>query len=168
MNLYYSDTILGRVGIGESDEQLTNLYFAPGDVPVAADICKTPLLTEAAAQLQAYLGGELHCFSLPLTPGGTPFMQRVWKALLDIPFGRTASYKEIAAAVGSPKAARAVGMANNSNPLPIFIPCHRVIGADGTLVGYAGGLAIKARLLEIEGHAPLLRTLRAPGCAERG
>jgi len=150
MNLYYYDTALGRVGIAESNGQITALYYEGETVPENAEICETSVLKEAAAQLKAYLAGELRGFSLPLEPAGTSFMQSVWRALADIPYGRTVSYKDIAAAVGNPKASRAVGMANNRNPLPIFIPCHRVIGANGELVGYGGGLDIKVKLLEIE------------------
>ena len=87
---------------------------------------------------------------MPLAPKGTPFQQKVWAALQEIPYGETRSYKEIAAMVGNEKACRAVGMANNRNPLPIFIPCHRVVGTNGKLVGYAGGLDVKTFLLELE------------------
>ena len=150
MALYYYGTELGRIGIAESNGQITDLYFEGESVPEQVEICETAILKEAAGQLKAYLAGELRNFSLPLEPVGTPFMESVWRALCHIPYGRTVSYKDIAAAVGNPKAARAVGMANNRNPLPIFIPCHRVIGASGALVGYGGGLAIKIKLLEIE------------------
>jgi methylated-DNA-[protein]-cysteine S-methyltransferase len=150
MNLFYYDTGLGRIGIAESNGRISALYFEGETVPEKAEICETSVLKEAAGQLTAYLAGEQRSFSLPLEPAGTPFMQSVWRALGDIPYGRTVSYKEIAAAVGNPKASRAVGMANNRNPLPIFIPCHRVVGASGALVGYGGGLDIKVRLLEIE------------------
>jgi len=100
--------------------------------------------------LQAYLDGRLTVFSLPLAPVGTPFQRRVWAVLETIPYGETWSYQRVAAAVGNPKAARAVGMANNRNPIAIIIPCHRVIGADGSLVGYGGGLSHKAWLLALE------------------
>ena len=150
MNLYYYATALGRIGITERDGRITALCFEGEPVPQQADICETAVLREAATQLKAYLAGERRCFSLSLEPVGTPFMQSVWRALCDIPYGRTVSYRDIAAAVGNPKASRAVGRANNRNPLPIFIPCHRVIGANGALVGYGGGLAIKVMLLEIE------------------
>ena len=150
MNLYCYETSLGRMAITESDGRITALYFEGEPVPEQAELCETAVLREAAGQLRAYLAGELQKFSLPLAPAGTPFMQRVWSALCHIPYGRTVSYKDIALAVGNPQASRAVGRANNRNPLPIFIPCHRVIGANGALVGYGGGLAIKARLLEIE------------------
>ena len=110
----------------------------------------TPLLRQAAAELAAYFAGQLREFTVPLAPKGTPFQQKVWAALREIPYGETRSYKEIAAMVGNEKACRAVGMANNRNPLPIFIPCHRVVGSDGKLVGYAGGLDVKTFLLELE------------------
>lgn len=111
-----------------------------------------PLLQEAARQLAAYFAGKLRRFELPLRPAGTPFQQRVWAALCEIPYGEVRSYGAIAARIGSPKAARAVGRANHGNPLPIVIPCHRVIGASGALTGYGGGLPIKEYLLRIEGY----------------
>lgn len=112
---------------------------------------QTPLLREAVRQLHAYLAGRLHTFHLPLAPHGTPFQQNVWAALCTIPYGETRSYKQVAEMLGNPKACRAVGMANNRNPIAVIIPCHRVIGARGTLVGYGGGLLLKKRLLELEG-----------------
>ncbi len=111
-----------------------------------------PLLQEAARQLAAYFAGRLRRFELPLRPAGTPFEQRVWAALREIPYGQVRSYGAIAARIGSPKAARAVGRANHGNPLPIVIPCHRVIGASGALTGYGGGLPIKEYLLRLEGY----------------
>jgi O-6-methylguanine DNA methyltransferase len=109
------------------------------------------VLREAAEQLQRYFSGKGHSFDLPLDIHGTPFQQAVWKALLEIPYGETRSYAQVAAAVGRPRAARAVGMANGANPLPIVIPCHRVICSDGSLGGYGGGLALKEALLRLEG-----------------
>lgn len=111
----------------------------------------TPLLAETVRQLDEYFAGKRHDFDLPLAPQGTPFQQKVWAALRQIPYGTTASYGQIAATMGNPKASRAVGMANNRNPIAIIIPCHRVIGSDGSLVGYGGGLPIKKQLLELEG-----------------
>lgn len=102
-------------------------------------------------QLEAYFAGNLKCFDLPLEPEGTAFQQQVWQALLDIPYGTTTSYGELARRINRPAASRAVGAANGSNPIPIIIPCHRVIGVNGTLTGYGGGLEIKRRLLELEG-----------------
>ena len=114
---------------------------------------ETPLINEAYRQLSEYLLGERKRFDLPLKPQGTVFQQQVWKALCDIPYGETRSYKQIAEAIGNPKAVRAVGMANNRNPLLIVVPCHRVIGANGKLVGYAAGIEKKEFLLKLEGTA---------------
>ena len=110
----------------------------------------TPLLLEAERQLAEYFAGKRKTFDLPLAPKGTAFQRSVWQALRDIPYGETRSYGEIARAVGNPKASRAVGMANHRNPVPVLIPCHRVIGADGTLTGYGGGTERKALLLALE------------------
>ena len=115
---------------------------------------ETALLKEAYQQLSEYLKGERKEFDLPLNPKGTDFQKRVWRALCDIPYGETRSYKQIAKAVGNSKAVRAVGMANNRNPITIVVPCHRVIGADGKLVGYGGGLEMKEFLLRLEKSLP--------------
>ena len=111
---------------------------------------ETPLIKEAYKQLSEYLKRERKCFDLPFNPRGTEFQRQVWKALCDIPYGETRSYKQIAEAIGNPKAVRAVGMANNRNPLLIVIPCHRVIGSNGKLVGYGAGIAMKEYLLKLE------------------
>lgn len=108
-------------------------------------------LDPAAAQLRAYFAGTLRRFELPLDLRGTPFQRCVWNALLQIPFGEARSYGEIGRAIGAPQASRAVGGANNRNPVPIVVPCHRVIGAGGAMVGYGGGLPIKTFLLDLEG-----------------
>ena len=108
------------------------------------------LLEAAKRELLEYLEGRRREFDLPLKPEGTEFQKRVWKALLTIPYGETRSYGQIAAQIGNPKACRAVGMANHKNPLPIVIPCHRVIGSGGSLVGYGGGLDRKVWLLKLE------------------
>ena len=129
---------------------LTELRFGGTPVPVTTDT--PPLLQEAARQLEAYFAGRLRQFDLPLRPSGTPFQQAVWRALCEIPYGEVRSYGAIAARIGSPKASRAVGMANHNNPIAIVIPCHRVIGASGSLTGYGGGLPIKERLLRLEGY----------------
>jgi O-6-methylguanine DNA methyltransferase len=113
------------------------------------------LLAETSNQLQAYFKGQLREFRLPLDLTGTDFQMRVWRQLLTIPYGETRSYLQIAAAIGSPKAVRAAGAANGANPVPIIVPCHRVIGAGGKLVGYGGGLPVKKRLLELEGAIPM-------------
>ena len=104
----------------------------------------------AADQLDAYFAGELTTFDLPLAPRGSDFQQRVWSALREIPYGQTESYGELAARIGSPGAARAVGLANGKNPIGIVIPCHRVVGANGALTGYGGGLDRKKQLLDLE------------------
>lgn len=105
---------------------------------------------DVSEQLREYFDGKRRQFDLPLAPEGTPFQQCVWRALIDIPYGETTSYGELASRIGQPLASRAVGLANGSNPLPIVIPCHRVIGANGKLTGYGGGLPIKERLLALE------------------
>lgn len=105
---------------------------------------------EAVRQLQAYFAGELEEFDLPLAPQGTQFQQKVWSELCEIPYGETISYGTLARRIGNPNASRAVGLANGSNPIPIIIPCHRVIGSNGKLTGYGGGLPIKEKLLALE------------------
>ena len=109
-----------------------------------------PVLRAAIDQLTAYFAGSLREFSLPLEMAGTDFQMRVWRMLREIPYGETRSYRDLAIALGKPTAVRAVGAANGANPLPIVVPCHRVIGANGSLVGYGGGLPLKKRLLEFE------------------
>ena len=108
------------------------------------------VLAEAVRQLRAYFAGRLRRFDLPLDLRGTPFQLRVWRALLEVPYGETRSYRQIAAAIGEPKAVRAVGAANGANPIAIVVPCHRVVGADGSLTGYGGGLTLKRKLLALE------------------
>ena len=110
-----------------------------------------PFLMEAVRQLRAYFARKLRDFDLPLDMQGTAFQKRVWKELEKIPYGETRSYMQVAVAAGAPQAVRAVGAANGSNPVPIVVPCHRVIGSDGKLTGYGGGLPLKKRLLELEG-----------------
>jgi methylated-DNA-[protein]-cysteine S-methyltransferase len=150
MNLYFQNMAIGRIGIAEENGSITNLYFETDAVPQNVEIYETEVIKEAFRQLEAYLAGDLKTFSVPLAPRGTDFMRNVWKILCVIPYGKTASYKEIAIAAGNPKAVRAVGMANNKNPVPVIIPCHRIIGSDGKLVGYRGGLDVKRKLLELE------------------
>jgi methylated-DNA-[protein]-cysteine S-methyltransferase len=148
--LEYQRTDIGTVGIAECGGFITHLFFEPGTLLPDAEILETKLTSEAFRQLNSYLSGKLKHFSLPLSPPGTPFMRDVWNVLSTIPYGTTVTYKGIAAAVGNPLAVRAVGMANHRNSIPIFIPCHRVIGSDGTLTGYRGGLAMKKHLLDLE------------------
>lgn len=150
MTAYFYEFDAGKIGIAESGGQITNVYFSNDVLPEGMKICETPVLKEAARQLEDYFSGKLTAFSLPLAPEGTAFMKKVWANLCGIPYGKTATYGEIALKAGSPRAARAVGLANNRNPIPIFIPCHRVIGADGSLTGYRGGLELKKRLLDLE------------------
>lgn len=156
MNLCFRQTAIGRIGIAAENGRVTNLYFETDSVPQNVESAETDVIKEAFRQLDAYLAGRLETFSVPLAPYGTDFMRAVWRALCCIPYGKTASYKEIALAAGSPKAARAVGLANNRNPIPLFIPCHRIIGANGKLVGYRGGLKLKEKLLALESnHGPV-------------
>jgi methylated-DNA-[protein]-cysteine S-methyltransferase len=108
------------------------------------------VFADTIRELRAYFAGDLETFDLPLAPQGTPFQQRVWNDLLNIPYGATISYGQLAKRIGNPNASRAVGLANGSNPIPIIIPCHRVIGSNGRLTGYGGGLPIKEKLLALE------------------
>ncbi len=132
---------------------IRTIAFAPWPVPVSARQATTllPVLTEAIRQLEAYFRGELREFQMTLDFEGTDFQKRVWRQLLTIPYGHTRSYTQIAQAIGRPNAVRAVGAANGANPIAIVVPCHRVIGASGKLVGYGGGLPLKKRLLALEG-----------------
>ena len=154
MNVWYVNSILGTFRLEEEDNAICGLALCPDGVPelepLPRKVCETPLLQEAEEQLNEYFAHVRREFDLPLAPRGTPFQRAVWAALEEIPYGETLSYGEVALRVGNPKAARAVGMANNRNPIAIVIPCHRVVGADGSLTGYAGGLAAKERLLALE------------------
>ena len=143
------ETPIGALTLTEEAGALTGVLFGP-HAPQGALIAETSLIRRAFAQLEEYFCGERTVFDLPLDARGTPFQRRCWQALLEIPYGQTRTYAQQAQAVGSPCAYRAVGMANHRNPLPVLIPCHRVVGADGSLTGYAGGLEIKRKLLEIE------------------
>lgn len=149
--LFYDDTPLGKIGIAESHGKICAVTFAGEKTPQGATIKQTPLLRQAAHQLAEYFAGKRTVFDLPLEPlYGTPFQKRVWQALQEIPYGETRTYAQIAAMVHNPKGCRAVGMANHKNPLGIVVPCHRVIGANGSLTGYAGGLDKKQYLLDLE------------------
>ena len=152
---YYSElaTPIGPITIVSDGTSITAVSMRPAtDVAGSAAewVEDDARLAECRAQLAAYFAGELREFSLPLAPRGTPFQQRVWAALRRIPFGETRSYGALAATLGRPGSARAVGAANRTNPIGIVVPCHRVIGADGTLTGYAGGIERKKYLLEHE------------------
>lgn len=148
-NGFYYETKLGKIGIVENGKAINHVYFEE-TIPKEINIKETPLLKTAYKELEEYLNGNRKSFDVPLNLKGTEFQTKVWKALKEIPYGKTNSYKQIAMKIGNMNACRAVGMANNKNLLPIFIPCHRVIGANGKLVGYAGGLALKEKLLELE------------------
>jgi methylated-DNA-[protein]-cysteine S-methyltransferase len=151
-NIFYYKTELGNTAIEDNGKAITGLYLNLESDIENTRIYETPLIKEASRQLFEYLTGKRKIFDLPLAAQGTEFQQAVWDALQLIPYGETRSYKDIAAEVGNPKACRAVGMANNRNNIAIIIPCHRVIGANGKLIGYGGGLDKKAYLLELEKH----------------
>lgn len=140
------ETPIGPLTLEADENAVTAIRFGADGAQDAS-----PLLDAAEAQLREYFAGARRTFDLPLAPHGTAFQQRVWTALRTIPYGETRTYGELAAAIDSPNASRAVGMANHRNPIPIIIPCHRVIGANGTLTGYAGGLEVKRKLLALEG-----------------
>lgn len=150
-NIFYYDTKIGRIGIEDNGSAITKIYFAnKHNEEEIINGNETILLKEAIKQLNEYFDGKRSSFDLPMEPKGTEFQNKVWNALKEIPCGETRSYGEIARIIGNEKASRAVGMANNKNPIPIIVPCHRVIGANGKLVGYAGGLDIKEKLLDLE------------------
>jgi methylated-DNA-[protein]-cysteine S-methyltransferase len=149
-SIFYYNTDIGNIGIADNDAAITNLYFPEENIPKDFVVQETALLSEASSQLKSYLSGKRKDFTLSLAPDGTEFMLNVWDALKKIPYGETRSYKDIAVSINKPQASRAVGLANSRNPISIFIPCHRVIGANGKLHGYLGGLQIKKYLLELE------------------
>ena len=153
----FIETKIGRIGIAEEEQFLTHLFFHQKKSPTDAVEKGTPFLHEVAKQLKEYLAGKRKKFDIPLKLYGTHFQQSVWKALQTIPYGETQSYGDIAKQIGNPKACRAVGMANHWNPIAIIVPCHRVIGKDGSLTGFGGGLALKQQLLDIEAPTPCLR-----------
>ena len=152
----------GMLGIAEADGFVTGVFFAEnGKIPAGLSAPgyekkESPLIKKTAFRLERYFAGKLKLFDLPLKPAGTDFQKSVWNALLEIPYGETRTYSEIAAQAGNPKACRAAGMANNKNPIVIIIPCHRVIGKDDSLTGYGGGLKIKQYLLDLEKNSRIL------------
>lgn len=149
--LCYYRSPIGKLGIIEDGKGICELF--PAALPSCTEDLseeETPLLKEAVKQLKEYFQGSRTRFELPLSLTGTPFQKAVWEALLEIPYGQTRSYQEIARAVGNEKACRAVGMANHHNPVMIVVPCHRVIGKGGKLTGYASGLETKEKLLALE------------------
>ena len=148
---YIFDSSIGTIEVVECNGALVSLNVIEHlKTEETAQNKPTALLLEAEKQLHEYLAGNRKEFTIPLDPKGTTFQEAVWKALLAIPYGETRSYRDIAVAIEKPKAVRAVGMANHRNPISFIIPCHRVIGADGSLVGYGGGVALKKQLLDLE------------------
>ena len=150
-----------RLRLTATGSSLLTVEFPPFESPGGRENPRNPILAEACRQLQAYLDGDLRRFDLPLDPAGTPFQKQVWQQLLTIPYGETRSYREVAQTIGAPRAVRAVGAANGANPIAIVIPCHRVIGSSGKLVGYGGGLDLKRRLLALEKSASFALPLAA-------
>lgn len=154
MNVWYINSILGAICLEEENDALCGVHFCPDGAPelepLPRRVVETPLLQEAEEQLNEYFAGVRREFDLPLAAKGTAFQQTVWAQLRKIPYGEVRTYGQLAAALGNPKASRAVGSACHHNPLCIVVPCHRVIGADGSLTGYAEGLDIKEYLLELE------------------
>lgn len=146
---------VGRILLAGNTRALTHLSFQDGQHPTEPDprwIYSEKPFQQPIRQLKEYFSGKRKTFTITLAPEGTPFQQQVWQALRAIPYGRTQSYGQIAKAVGKPKASRAVGAANGQNPISIIVPCHRVIGSNGKLVGYGGGLSIKETLLAHESN----------------
>lgn len=150
MNIFFYETTIGKIAIGEKDNFITNIFFNTDLIPKDVKIVESETIKECYRQLDLYFSGKLKAFSVNIKPEGTEFMQKVWKELCNIPYGKTVSYKYIAEQIGNIKAVRAVGAANGKNPIPIIIPCHRVIGNNNKLVGYRGGLEIKEKLLKSE------------------
>lgn len=155
---------VGELVIAADDEALRFVLFQAGKMAAPAkpewEQSNSGIVKETAHQLDAYFAGKLRDFDLPVRPQGTEFQERVWAELRGIPYGTTISYGELAKRVGNPAASRAVGLANGRNPIPIIVPCHRVIGSSGKLTGYGGGIAVKEHLLELEAPQLVLRTSR--------
>lgn len=155
MNYQYLASPVGRLRLVSSGTELLRIEFEGREIRAAGQHeASDPVLADCATQLNEYFRGARRDFRLPLGAGGTDFQQRVWRALGAIPYGQMRSYRDIARAIGNPSAVRAVGAANGRNPLPIVVPCHRVIGSDGRLTGFAGGLGTKEVLLRLEGAWP--------------
>lgn len=151
------DSPLGLMAVSAVEEGVTYVHMGVEEMKDAwGPEEATPVLEAAVDQLEAYFAGDLKEFDLPLAAQGTPFQHRVWQELCAIPYGETVSYLDIAERIGDRKAVRAVGLANGRNPIAIVVPCHRVIGSNGKLTGYAGGLWRKERLLNLERGEPAL------------
>jgi methylated-DNA-[protein]-cysteine S-methyltransferase len=151
-NVFFYHYPIGTLGIAGEGDAICRVFFGEKGALPGFDHAESPLIRKAAAQLEEYFAGKRKTFDLPLALRGTDFQVSVWKALQTIPYGETRTYGELAALIGNPRACRAVGLANNRNPIVIILPCHRVIGADGSLTGYGGGLPVKQRLLDLEGR----------------
>ena len=149
MDVHHYASPVGILEIKSDDKAITHINLLKNN-PAARQTSTNPLIRETCIQLDEYFAGKRQIFDLPLSPKGTPFQQTVWKQLQEIPYGKTISYSQLARDIHHPKACRAVGSANGKNPIPIIIPCHRVIAADGGLGGYSSGLDIKKQLLGIE------------------
>ena len=148
---YIYNTIIGNIAIFCENDFIVSIKFVGKNFDSSnIEFKETKLIKDTYKQLSEYFSGKRKFFTVPLKQNGTDFQNKVWNALKKIPYGETRSYKDIAIEIGNPKACRAVGMANNKNKIPIIIPCHRVIGINNKLVGYAGGLHIKMKLLELE------------------
>lgn len=144
------ETKIGKLTLGSDENFITNIFFPANKIPENMKEKETNVIEQAINELNEYFEGKRKMFTIPLKPNGTEFQKNVWKALLNIPYGKTCSYKDIAEAIGSPKACRTVGSSNGKNPIPIIIPCHRVINSNGKLGGYSGGLDVKTKLINIE------------------
>lgn len=149
INQFTKTTKIGDLTVFEDDGAVCEIIFFDKNI-VKGKICETELIKKTFAEIEEYLDGKRKTFDIPTNPKGTVFQKKVWEELKKIPYGKTASYGEIAEKIGNPKAQRAVGLANNKNPVPIIIPCHRVIGKNGSLTGYAYGLDVKKTLLDLE------------------
>ncbi|MGE0491140.1 MAG: methylated-DNA--[protein]-cysteine S-methyltransferase [Vulcanimicrobiota bacterium] len=152
MNYQLMETPLGPLMVAESDRGVARIAFTEADAPIrpGSDWRQGSLRSPAVRQLEEYFAGQRQTFEFDLDPQGTPFQLQVWRCLMEIPYGETWSYGQLARHLGRPNASRAVGAANGRNPLPVVVPCHRVIGANGSLTGYAGGLRFKQGLLALE------------------
>lgn len=148
--VFFYETDIGEIGIAEDENKITNVFLSKEENEEECILEETEVIKNAGKQLLEYISGRRKYFDLPLYLEGSEFRVSVWNELSKIPYGSTSTYGEIAKSIGNHKASRAVGLANNKNAIPIFIPCHRVIGASGKLVGYRGGIEMKEKLLHIE------------------
>ncbi|MBY2478917.1 methylated-DNA--[protein]-cysteine S-methyltransferase [Clostridioides difficile] len=150
-NIFYYETKIGKIGIAEKNNFITNLFFDTSILNFEEYLVKeSKIIKEANKQLKEYLEGDRKEFDLPLKLSGSEFRKKVWNELCNIPYGETKTYVELANIINNPKAYRAVGMANSKNPISIFIPCHRLVGSNGSLRGYLGGIEVKEYLLKLE------------------